>query len=149
MKKLGIIILVVIIIGGLSIGGYFIFFRKKPAVRQQPTKIKIKLPTGEVVDAYHISWPKETKQVVEIRKESVILTGTIKWEKDEHSPVSSIVLETETGSKYILFNPKYENLLIFNAVNKKVKIKGITMGEKTSFKGYPGIWIEDVLEISD
>lgn len=144
MKKVSIIILIGTILIGLSVGGYYFFMKKRS---KKPEVIKIKLPTGEVVDAYRIRF---STRIPVPEKETMILKGKVLWEEQpigqNVQPMKNVVLETETGKKYVLSNAPYVNTLIFNAINKNVKLKGVTMG-KTSFKDYEGLWVEDILEI--
>ncbi len=145
MKKISILILIIFLVGAV-IGGY-LFIRKKTQ-KKPPEKIKIQLPTSEVVDAYRIRF---STRIPVPEKSLMVLKGVVNWEKQEilpgkAQPLQEVVLTTETGEKYVLSNPPYVNTLIFNAIGKKVKIKGLTMG-KTSFKNYDGFWVEDILEI--
>ncbi|MDW8056248.1 MAG: hypothetical protein RMJ13_06035 [Elusimicrobiota bacterium] len=143
MKKFVLLTILVIAAG---IGGWYYFFKLKRQQRS-PEVIKIKLPTGEVVDAYRIRF---STRIPVPERAMMIVKGVVNWEKQEihpkAQPLEQVVLTTDTGQKFVLSNPPYVNTLIFNAIGKKVKLKAVTMG-KTSFKDYEGLWIEDILEI--
>jgi len=147
MKKL-ITILSIILITAIAITGTVFYIMKKKKQIRQPEVIKIKLPTGEVVDAYRIRF---TTYVPVPERNLMILKGKVVWEEQEIAPnvqpIRNVVLITDVGTKYVLMGPPaYVNTLIFNAIGKQIKLKVLTVG-KTSFKDYEGIWIEDILEI--
>lgn len=147
MKRNVFLLLSFLILILIGIGIKYITKNKK--IKTQPDTIKIKLPSGEVVDAYKIRF---STRVPVPEKVLIAVKGIVNWETQELSitgkvpPLKNVVLTTETGQKYVLTNPPYVNTLIFNAIGKKVKLKGFTMG-KTSFKDYEGLWVEDILEI--
>jgi len=146
MKKILLAVIPIIIVV-LIVGGY-IYVKKKQI--KKPEVIKIKLPTGEVVDAYRIRF---STRIPVPEKNFMVLKGIVKWEEQEIAPNvqpsrNVILYIPDVNQKYVLMGPPaYVNTLIFNAVNKEVKLKVLTIG-KTSFKDYEGLWIEDILEIS-
>jgi hypothetical protein len=76
----------------------------------------------------------------------VILKGVAALESSPSLSASQVVIKTETGQTYFAFNAPYVNTLRFECIGKKVKVKGINV-TKTTFKGYPGIYIQDILEV--
>ena len=106
-----------------------------------PEQIKVKLPSGEVVTAYRIGQKVQTPP----SGTRVVVSGKVMKETDEIGS-AQLVLESEVGTKYILLNPPYMYKLEKSALGKTAKIKGVTIA-KTSFKNYPAIYIEDIVEI--
>jgi hypothetical protein len=76
----------------------------------------------------------------------VILKGMAALESSPSLSAAQVVIKTETGQTYFAFNAPYVNTLRFNCIGKKVKVKGINV-TKTTFKGYPGIYVQDILEV--
>lgn len=139
MRKKFVAAVFLALMSGLAFGGC----KKVNAHRPQnlPAQVKIKLPTGEVVTAYRMAQkvqppPSGTR---------VIVSGKVRKETDDIGS-TQLVLETEVGTKFILLNPPYIYRLEKSALGKKVKVKGVTIA-KTSFKNYPAIYMEDILEI--
>lgn len=149
MKKI-IIVIGVIVILVVIVGGYFMFIKKKPPQPEPKVEtFKVELPTGEVVEAIRIPREILQKPVTPVQptqqRVHLILKGKVVEEIDERN-IKEFVFVTDTGKRYVIFNPPYVNTLIFQARGKTVKIKGYTFGI-TSFKNYPGFYIEDILEI--
>ena len=137
-KEFAVGVLLVLALG-LSFGGC----KKAKAGRPQnlPAGIKVKLPSGEVVTAYRIGQKVQTPP----SGTRVVISGKVGKESDDIGSVQ-LVLVSEVGTKYILLNPPYMVRLEKSALGKTAKIKGVTIA-KTSFKNYPAIYIEDIVEI--
>jgi hypothetical protein len=131
--------ILLVLILGISFGGCKKSQHAKP--QNLPEQIKVKLPSGEVVTAYRMAQKPQTPP----SGTRIIVSGQVRKESDDIGSVQ-LVLETEVGSKYILLNPPFMYRLEKNALGKSAKIKGVTIA-KTSFKGYPAIYIEDIIEI--
>ncbi len=143
MKRTYVVISLTVIVLALIVSGYLLIKSRggEKVPRKLPEKIRVKLPTGEEVTAYRIppvarTAPTGTK---------IILAGKVTKEKDDLGSVQ-LVIQSDVGTKYILLNTPYLIRIEKDGLGKTVKLKGITIS-KTTFKNYPAIYIEDILEI--
>ena len=139
MRKEFVAGIFLVLISGLAFSGCKKVNAHKP--QNIPGQVKVKLPSGDIVTAYRVGQkvqppPSGTRMVV---------SGKVRKETDEIGSVQ-LVLETEVGAKYILLNPPFMYRLEKSALGKKAKVKGVTIA-RTSFKNYPAIYIEDIIEI--
>jgi hypothetical protein len=77
----------------------------------------------------------------------LIIKGILKIEVNRANQTHEFLLKIDTGDTYVLFNAPYLNALLMNKIEgKTVKIKGLYIS-KTKYKEYPGIYIQDILEV--
>ena len=145
MKKTLIISLIAgcVLLG--AVAGYMVYRKSQQPKQPTPEQFKVRLPTGEVVTAYKIV--QATQRAPMPSGTRIIIKGRIVREKDDIGS-SQLVLVSDTGVRFILLNAPYMRKLEKEGIKKTAKLKGITI-EKTSFKNYPALYIEDIVEIEE
>jgi hypothetical protein len=143
VKKTYVVISLSVISLAVVVSGYLLLSKriKKTTPQNLPQQIRVKLPTGEEVTAYRIPRFAQTAPT----GARVIVSGKVTKEKDDLGSVQ-MVIQSEVGTKYILLNTPYMMRIEKNGLGKKVKLKGVTIA-KTTFKNYPALYIEDIIEI--
>ncbi|MCX5781688.1 MAG: hypothetical protein NT145_03145 [Elusimicrobia bacterium] len=143
MKKTYVVISLSVIALAVVVSGYSLLSKriKKTTPQNLPQQIRVKLPTGEEVTAYRIPPVAHTAPT----GARIIVSGKVTKEKDDLGSVQ-MVIQSEVGTKYILLNTPYMMRIEKNGLGKKVKLKGVTIA-KTTFKNYPALYIEDIIEI--
>ena len=130
----------------LFVESYGLIEKNEAKYQVKPDSLDIKLPNGEKVVAHNIRSssskiviPDGVEVVLNVRVVSeTLVTGVFKQ--------TNLVLETENGKMFLPSNAPYVNTLR-TLTDKSVTIKGVTIS-KTSFKGYPAIYITDILEVN-
>jgi len=102
------------------------------------------MPNGQVINAVMV--PGKGAKAAPRDGLSMTIKGKIVEETDITHKITELIIVTDTGDRFVTANAPFCNTLRFKAMGKIVKLTGTTIS-KTSFKGYPAIYIKDILEV--